>query len=111
MIVRVRSSPGGVDQYGDPITSTESREVIPAAFVAPRMSESMAFQGVGNDRSRSGVVVGLTLFVPYGFDLVHTDRVEVDGIPYSVDGEVGAWSQPQTGWRAGSTVALARAAG
>lgn len=111
MIVRVRSSPGGVDQYGDAIASTETRDAVPGAFTSPRMSESMAFQGVGNDRTRAGVVVGLTLFVPYGFDLTHTDQVEVDGVLYSIDGEVGPWRQPMTGWKAGASVALTRAAG
>jgi hypothetical protein len=104
-VIRVRSTPPGADQYGDPIEGTVERVPIPGAFTAPRLSDEV------DGRGRAGVVVGLTLYLPYSFDLQRTDRVEVDGVLYDVDGDVGRWQQPHTGWLAGATAALRRAEG
>lgn len=104
-IVRVRNTPGGVDQYGDPIPGTVTRTAIPDAFTAPRESDEI------QNRGRAGVIVGLTLFAPYGTDLVYTDQVEVDGVLYDIEGEPGRWRHPQTHWEAGTQVALTRAQG
>lgn len=106
-VARIRRSPGGRDAYGDPVTSTEAREVIDGAFVAPRTSSPVDQPG------RDGVVVGLTLFAPLDADVLRTDLFEVDGDEelWRVVGEIGRWEQPQTGWGAGLTAALERAAG
>jgi SPP1 family predicted phage head-tail adaptor len=104
-IVRIRSSPGGVDQYGDPIPSTETRKVIAGAFVGPRESNDLS------DAGRVGVIVGLSLFAPYDADIVKTDEIEVDGVRFTIDGEVGRWRHPLTGWEAGLTAALERVEG
>lgn len=104
-IVRVRATPGGVDAYGDPIPGTEDRTDIPDAFTAPRESSELT------DRGRVGVIVGLTLFAPYSFDLTYDDRVEVDGVLYEIEGEPGRWRNPFTGWTPGLTVALSRVEG
>lgn len=105
-IVRVRRTPGGVDRLGNLITSTTSRTAFPdRSFVAPRESPEIT------DRGRFGVIVGLTLYFPLGFDLTYEDAVEVDGVLFEVDGEVGRWMSPFTGWAAGSTAALTRAVG
>lgn len=104
-ISRIRAMPSGVDPYGDPIPGTEQATEIVGAFVAPRMSNDI------NDAGRTGVIVGLTLFVPFATDIVHTDHFDVDGIRYRVDGEPGNWRNPFTDWKAGATVALVRAEG
>lgn len=103
MIVRVR--PPGYDEFGDPIEGEPTRLTLAEAFTAPRTSSDI------DERGRSGVVVGWTLFAPYGTDIVHTDIIEVDGVPYEVDGEAGQWKNPLTDWEAGCEVALKLAAG
>ena len=105
VISRIRHTPGGLDQYGDPVPSSVSETTIPGAFVAPRMSEEL------QTRSRAGVAVGLTLFAPAGTDLRFTDQVRVDGDVFDVDGEVARWEHPGSGWAPGITVALKRAQG
>ena len=106
-VARIRRSPGGRDAYGDPATSTDDRLVLDGAFVAPRTSDAVDSPG------RDGVVVGLTLFAPLDADVVRSDLFEVDGDEelWRVVGEIARWEQPQTGWRAGLTAALERAAG
>lgn len=104
-IVRVRPTPGGVDQYGDPIAGTESRLTLERSGVAPRSSSDLA------DEGRSGIIVGLTLFAPYGSDVLIGDRIEVDGVMFDIEGDVGKWHQFMTGWDAGQEIALRRAAG
>lgn len=103
-IYRLRPA-GPADRYGDPNPAALTRTLIDGAFVAPRTSGDI------EDRGRSGVVVGLTLFAPHGTDLVHTDKVEVDGTVYDLDGDPGSWLQPHTGWAAGIEAALKRGAG
>lgn len=101
-IIRVRK--GGFDEYADRMAGV-SRESLDDAFTAPRVSNDIS------DRGRAGVIVGLSLFAPYGTDLVHTDQIEVDGVLYEVDGDPGQWHNPFTGTDAGCEVALKRAAG
>lgn len=104
-ISRIRSTPGGTDRYGDPIDSTETTEVIPQAFTAPRRSSDTDSTG------RDGIVVGLHLFMPHGYDLTRRDEVDVDGERYRIIGDIGRWTQPWTGWKAGQTCDLERAEG
>jgi hypothetical protein len=101
-IVRVRKS--GYDEHGDPIDGT-ARRTLDHAFIAPRTTADL------DGRGRHGVTVGVSLFAPYGTDLVHTDQVEIDGELFDVDGEVAQWRNPLTGSNAGAEVALKRAAG
>lgn len=105
MITRIRRTPGGVDQYGDPVPSNTIETELRGAFVAPRMSDEI------QTRSRAGVAVGLTLFAPAGTDLRFTDQVRVDGEVFEVDGEVARWEHPGSGWAPGITAALKRAQG
>lgn len=104
-IVRVRSAPGGVDQYGDPTAGASTEVVLPDAFLAPRTSEELTANG------RAGVIVGWTLFAPYDTDLVFTDQVKVDGVLYQIEGEPGRWRNPFTGWEPGLQAALTRVEG
>lgn len=102
-IVRVRGS--GYDTNGDPVAGTPARLTIAEAFTAPRETSDL------DDRGRNGVIIGLTLFAPYGTDLLHSDQVEVDGTLYNIDGDAGQWKSGLTQWEAGCEVALVRAAG
>lgn len=104
-IMRIRSTPGGHDEYGDPVTSTEATCELHGCAVAPRTTADT------KGRARGGVVEGLTLYCPPGTDLVATDAVEVSGVRYRIDGEVGVWSSPFGGDVGGLEVALTRAAG
>lgn len=104
-IVVVRLAPGGVDQYGDPVASTESRTTVEGCALAPRMSDEL------NTRGRQGVIVGLTLYAPPGADILHTDHIEARDQTWEVDGEVGDWRNPYTGEQPGLEVALKRVAG
>ena len=104
-IVIRHTTPGGVDNKGDPVGGTSADTTVAGAFVAPRESTDV------NDVGRVGVVIGLTLYLPYDTDIEHGDQVLVDDVLYEVDGEEGDWLQPMTGWQAGTTVALKRASG
>lgn len=104
-VYRLRPTPGGVDQYGDPTAGTVTRTLLEGCGVAPRESSDI------NDRGRQGVIVGLNLYAPYGTDLLHTDQVEVDGIIYEAEGEPGQWKSPMSSWEAGMEIALRRAQG
>lgn len=104
-ITRLRATDDDVDEYNNPIPGEPARLELEGAFVAPRKSEGLDRDG------RYGVIVGLTLFLPYGTDLVYTDQVEVDDVVYEIDGEPGSWLQPHTGWQAGMEVALVRGEG
>lgn len=109
-ISRVRATPGGTDRYGDPTPGTTTTVDIPGAFVAPRLSADI------NEPGRAGVVVGLTLFTPYGTDLVSTDQIVVSGEgandgTYRIDGQPGDWKNPWSQWEAGQSTALVRVEG
>ena len=104
-VVRVRSTPGGIDPYGEPVAGTETLTTLPDAFTAPRTSSDV------DTRDNTGVIVGLTLFAPYGTDIAPTDEFDIDGIRYRIEGVAGEWKNALTDWEAGTTVALERAAG
>lgn len=104
-VKRIRRMFDSVDDYGDPVPGADDRKEIPGAFTAPRRSE-----GVDRD-GRSGVIIGLTLFAPFGSDIVYSDQIDLDGVVWEIDGEPGAWEHPKTGWEAGMEIALVRGEG
>lgn len=104
-VTRHRNTPAGVDQYGDPTGVTPDALTVSGCAVAPRSSSEPT------ERGRVGVIVGLTLYAPYGSDIIHTDQIEVDGTVYDIEGEPGLWANPFTGSRPGMEVALKRAEG
>jgi hypothetical protein len=63
-----------------------------------------AAAGEFTDPTRTAVVTRWNLFGPPGADLRATDRVDVDGITYAVDGEPQDWQAP--GGRLDHTVAV-----
>lgn len=104
--MRIRpSETGDVDEYGDPVLDREDRADLDGCFTAPRMSEGI------DGRSRAGVIIGLTLFMPYGTDVEYSDEIEIDGVVWQIDGEPGSWRNPKSGWEAGMTAALVRGEG
>lgn len=103
MIVRVRTTPGGLDPHGAPVESTVDRRKLRGAFTAPRTSSDVP--------GREGIVVGKTLFAPPGADIDARDVIEVDGVPYEIDGEIGDWRNPHGSGADGITVALKRGQG
>jgi hypothetical protein len=105
VVVRVRPVMGGTSRYGDAEETGTTREDIDGAFIAPSSSEDITGQG------RHGVTDRWTLYAPWETDLIHTDRVEVDGVLYELDGDVARWTQPWSGWRPGVVATLKRVAG
>lgn len=101
----VRGTPGGVDEYGDPVTSTSSSVPVPNLGVAPRKSEE------SGERGRAGVVIGKTVYLPAGTDIRSSDQLLIDGELYDVEGEPGMWENPLTGHSPGIEVAARRAVG
>lgn len=104
-IVRVRSTPGGRDVYGDPTDSTEARQTIPDAFTGSPQSSDIDTLG------RDGVTVSYRLFMPHGYDLTRFDEVEVDGDLFRILGVIQKRQHPMTGWKAGQWCVLGRAEG
>lgn len=101
----LRDSPGGTDAYGDPIASTTSRTNLLGCAVAPRYSTEPT------ERGRLGVVIGLSVYAPPGSDVLFTDRLEIAGVVYAIEGEPGDWVNPFTGSAPGMEIAVKRAVG
>lgn len=102
-VTRIRATPGGYDQYGDPLPGTTSELEIPGCALAPRYSHEQTEPG------RRAVIEGLTLFTPPGADILPGDNVTARGIRYLVDGEPGDWRSPYTGINRGVEITLRRA--
>src|SRR5690606_26282497 len=75
---------------------------IPGCGVAPRQAGEQIGAG------RIAVTSGVTLYVPPGADVLPSDRFEVRGVEYEVDGEPAVWRSPFTGWEPGREVVLTR---
>lgn len=79
-----------------------TRTDSPGWGFAPRASDE------STTSDSPAVIVGLTGYGPPGVDVLPTDRLEVRGQVYEVEGEVGVWRSPFTGWQPGVEVALRR---
>lgn len=105
-VYRLRGNPGGTDDYGDPVTSTEGRTAFktlaPVAF-----NRSVEAGG----RGRTGTVTGITIYLPAGSDVRASDQWEVRGSRWDVDGEVADWRSAAGSPVGGVEVALRRAVG
>lgn len=108
-VVIVRQSPGGVDEYGDPISGSEERIDVPGCTWAPRLAGAASSEI--DDRGRQGIIVGMTVYMPYDTDLRPSDQLVLDGLLYEVEGEPGKWHNRMTGRRAGLEVAARRSEG
>ncbi len=91
----------GRDRNGDPLGVTVHSQG--GCGWAPRVSSEQ------HDDGRDVVIVGLTLYAPVDADILPTDALVLpDGSRWEVDGEVGRWVSPFTGWAPGSEMALRR---
>ena len=100
--------PAGRDDFGNPLPGT--RHTITGCVVAPRAGTET------NAGVQQQVITGLAAYLPFGADIRAADIVELTegrwaGTRWNVVGEVGDWSSPFTGWRAGAEVALERVTG
>lgn len=103
--ITVTVNRSGTDpRTGDPL-DPESHTIDGCATAPRSTSEST---DLGN-----AVIVGLTLFCPYGADILATDEVLLPDDPgtWYVDGDPGDWRNPFTDWRPGTQVALTRQRG
>ncbi|MEV4670975.1 hypothetical protein AB0K34_04910 [Actinomadura sp. NPDC049382] len=101
-VVRIRVTPGGRDPYGDPIGDVETRTDVTGCAVAPRQAGEQIGQG------RIAATSGVTIYVPPDTDVLPSDRFEVRGAVWEVDGEPAVWRSPFTGWEPGREVQLTR---
>jgi hypothetical protein len=107
----VRESPGGFDEYGDPTPGYTVEHELDGVGWAPRVQGAGKASGDIEDRGREGVIVGLTLYAPYGSDLLHTDQIRIDDVLYKVEGQPGSWWNPHTGREPGMEIQLSRSEG
>jgi hypothetical protein len=101
-VVRVRGS--GRDEYGDPVAS-ETRVTMTTKGIAPRYTSDPA------DPTRAPVIDGFTVYLLPGADVLATDRLEVRGGLYDVDGQPGEWVSPFSGDSRGVEVNVRRGRG
>jgi len=97
------SRPAGTDRHGDPLLA--ATHTVEGCAWAPRSSAEQHDTG-------NSVIVGRTLYAPAGADISPVDTVTFpDGSRWQVEGDVGDWTSPFTGWAAGIEVALRRVSG
>lgn len=91
----VRPGPPTQDEYGNDVPGAPTEVPLPGCGIAPRDGS-----GAGNDeltQARDTVIVGLTLYAPFGTDLRATDKVRVGAVLYEVQGQPGSFTSPFTG--------------
>lgn len=108
-VVLLRRQGGGRDQYGDPIPVTWERVPLAYAVVAPRMASNDVSADVDYSYGRVSLVTGLILYVSSPETIRPVDRVEVNNLVYSIEGEIGTWVSPYSTWEPGRQMALRRA--
>lgn len=108
-VVLLRRQGGGRDQYGDPVPTTWERVALSDAAAAPRMASNDASADVDYSYGRISLVTGLILYVSSQEAIRPVDRIEVNGIEYSIEGEIGQWVSPYSTWAPGRQMALRRA--
>lgn len=76
-----RRNDGGTD-WTDPV-DTE----VAGCLIAPRSTSE-------NLDGRTGVIVGVTVYLPAWADITSADRLVIRGELYDVNGEPGVWTSP-----------------
>lgn len=78
---------------------------VPPGAEAVRIPVRVAYADAGTSEDTLGrgatVYTTAQLFLPHGTDIRRTDRVQVRGREWLVDGDPQQWSSPGTGRRAG----------
>jgi len=96
------------NEFGDDVVVTEERTLSGCA-VAPR---SVPGSSPETDGARNIVVAGRTLYAPPHSGLTAHHQVRLrDGSVWRVEGEVGAWRSPFSGWYPGDQAELERVTG
>lgn len=107
-VTRQRAA-AATDPYSDDDTDLDWSDPdelpIDGVAVAPGPSLESAEAG------RTRLDVDLTLYLPFGADVLPLDRVVVRGDTYSVEGSRDDWHNPFTGLDAGSVVEVRRVKG
>lgn len=99
----VRRTESGRDAHGN---TTWSSRLIPVAGCAVWPTGSTE-EVQGQDQTSERV----TVWFPYGTEVLSTDQVLVRGLEYEVIGLPSAWASPVTATRAGVEVRLERVRG
>ena len=104
--VTVRRADTTIDRYGNttPDWTYITDTVVAGCAVAPRSSAE------DND-GRTAVIVGLTVYMPEGTDVLPSDRLVIRGVVHEVDGEAGDWRSPFSARRPGLEVPVRRVDG
>lgn len=119
IITILRDTPGGLDQWNDPVPASTSRTDIAGCAIAPRYSNEPTAVG------RNGVIVGQTIYAPFGSDILFTDRIEINGggtvagapvtpataTIYTIEGDPSDWANPFTGATPGMEISVKKATG
>ena len=88
-IVR-RRAPEIANRYGD----DERNWAAAATVTIDGCALQPASTGEVTDPTRTAVTTRWNLFAPPGADLLPSDRVDVDGVTYEIDGDPQDWSAP-----------------
>lgn len=107
-LVRVRA-PLVEDDYGDPVRdwAAAERAPLPGWRVQPMQGSRV---NVADTLPRDGLDRQRRAFGPPGADVLTTDRIEWQGVTWTIDGDVDHWRSP-TGRLAHTELILARMEG
>lgn len=89
----VRRASAQTDEYGDPIPGAFADHLTLQGKFAPNNPAEPVEVG------RNAVITGGTVYVrdlPTKPDVADTDRVNIRGVEFEIDGEVGAWLRADT---------------
>lgn len=106
-VVRIR--PGQADDgYGGTTASWADDDVdrltIDGCLIAPLTEAELVVGG------RQGVMVGWTVYAPDGVDVAASDRLDIRGTEFDVDGEPADWSGGWE-WKPGVVIHVRRGTG
>lgn len=105
VVVRIREESTGADRYGNPVAEDVPTD-IPGAFVAPEPASTES-ASVGRETLLDALTVYWHKEWP---DIVATDRLQVRGVEYRVDGVPSDWRDPWGTVVGGLVVRLTRSA-
>lgn len=98
---------GDTDAHGNPVVSWSTVFYLDAYSIAP------AYSNEPFEAGREAVITGLTVLAPKPkkFTLDEDDLVVIDGVDYSIKGEVANWNQGPFGFEPGISVTLEKVGG
>lgn len=98
------------NRLGDVVIVEE--RVLHGCGIAPRTSSEPGGDPRVGTAGRTTVTTGITLYAPAGSVITARHRVRLaDNTVWEVQGEVGRWQSPLTGWAPGVVVELDRVTG